>query len=280
MLRIGQVNILKYPFWIEGTMPSGPIIELNKVTVCKGDSKILRDVTLQIDEGERLVILGPNGSGKSSLIKTFIGEYRHDTTDERSFVRLMGSESWDIHEVHQAFGLVSSDVQIDFRRDMDGTDAVLSGFFGSVGTNRSQTITREMNGRAREALASVGSARLGRKLMSVMSTGEARRVIMARALVNRPEALILDEPMNGLDLTGKHLVREAMGTLVGKGKALILVTQDPSDIIPEIDRVIMIKNGRIILDDGIRALNEANLSRLFKVPVRLCHRGDRWWAWS
>lgn len=261
-------------------MPSGPLIELNRVTVRKGDSKILRAVTLHIDEGERLVILGPNGSGKSSLIKTFMGEYRHDTTDERSYVRLMGSETWDIHEVHRAFGIVSSDVQIDFRRDMDGTDAVLSGFFGSVGTNRSQTITGEMNRRARYAMAAVGSERLGKKLMSVMSTGEARRVIMARALVNRPAALILDEPMNGLDLTGKHLVREAMRTLVKRGTSMVLVTQDPSDIIPEIDRVIMIKNGRIILDDGMDALDEGNLSRLFGVPVRLCHRGDRWWAWS
>jgi iron complex transport system ATP-binding protein len=103
---------------------------------------------------------------------------------------------------------------------------------------------------------------------------------MARALVNDPEALILDEPMNGLDLTGKHIVREAMRTLAAQGKALILVTQDPSDIIPEIDRVIMIRNGRIFLDDGMEALNEKNLTSLFKVPVKLCHKGDRWWAWS
>jgi iron complex transport system ATP-binding protein len=275
-----HVNSLKYPYWIDGFVSTEPIIELHKVTVSKDDSKILKDITLQIDGGERLAILGPNGSGKSSLIKTFIGEYRHDTTDEHSYVRIMGSGLWDIHEVHRAFGLVSSDVQIDFKREMDGLEAVLSGFFGSLGTNRSQTVTREMDRRAREALASVGSQRLARKQMSVMSMGEARRVIMARALVNEPEALILDEPMNGLDLTGKHLVREAMRTLVGRGKALILVTQDPSDIIPEIDRVIMVKNGRIIIDDGIEALNEQNLTDLFKVPVRLCHRDDRWWAWS
>ena len=261
-------------------MPPEPIIELHRVTITKGDSKILRKITLHIDRGERLVILGPNGSGKSSLIKTFIGEYRHDTTDESSYVKIMGSEFWDIHEVHRAFGLVSSDVQIDFRRDMDGLEAVVSGFFGSLGTNRSQTVTREMTRKAREALASVGSERLARRSVSVMSMGEARRVIMARALVNQPEALILDEPMNGLDLTGKHLVREAMRALVGRGKALVLVTQDPSDIIPEIDRVIMVKDGRIFLDDGLEALNESNLTKLFNVPVSLCHRGDRWWAWS
>ena len=256
------------------------MIELHKVSISKGDSKILKDITLQIRTGERLVILGPNGSGKSSLIKTFTGENRHDTTDERSYVRIMGSEFWDIHEVHQAFGLVSSDVQIDFMREMDGLEAVTSGFFGSVGTNRSQTVTGEMGRRARKALASVGSEHLARKQMSVMSMGEARRVIMARALVNEPEALILDEPMNGLDLTGKHLVRDAMRSLVGHGKALILVTQDPSDIIPEIDRVIMVRNGKIFLDDGIDALNEKNLTILFKVPVKLSRLADRWYAWS
>ncbi|MCE5296136.1 MAG: molybdenum ABC transporter ATP-binding protein, partial [Euryarchaeota archaeon] len=95
-----------------------------------------------------------------------------------------------------------------------------------------------------------------------------------------PEALILDEPMNGLDLTGKHMVREAMRTLVGRGKALVLVTQDPSDIIPEIDRVIMVRNGRIFLDGGIDSLNEKNLTSLFRVPIRLEHKDGRWWAWS
>lgn len=261
-------------------MSPEPLIELHKVTISKGDSKILKDITLQIDRGERLVILGPNGSGKSSLIKTFTGEYRHDTTDERSYVRILGSELWDIHDVRRAFGLVSSDIQIDFRREIDGLEAVVSGFFGSVGTNRSQTVSRQMNRRAREALATVGSARLASRSMSVMSMGEARRVIMARALVNEPEALILDEPMNGLDLTGKHLVREAMRTLVGRGKTLILVTQDPSDIIPEIDRLIMLRNGKVFLDDGISSMNERNLTSLFKVPVRLCRQDDRWWAWS
>jgi len=261
-------------------MSSGRLIELNKVTISRDGSKILKDIDLIIEKGERLVILGPNGSGKSSLIKTFTGEYRHDTTDDRAFVKIMGSEFWDIHEVHQAFGLVSSDIQIDFRRDIEGLDVVLSGFFGSLGTNRSQTISREMKRRARKALEKVGSGRLAQRRMSVMSMGEARRVIMARALVNDPEALILDEPMNGLDLTGKYLVREAMRTLAAQGKALILVTQDPSDIIPEIDRVIMIRNGKIFLDAGIEALNEKNLTSLFKVPVRLCRQGDRWWAWS
>jgi iron complex transport system ATP-binding protein len=152
-------------------MSSERLIELNKVTISKDESKILKDIDLIIEKGERLVILGPNGSGKSSLIKTITGEYRHDTTDDRAFVKIMGSEFWDIREVHQAFGLVSSDIQIDFRREIEGLDVVLSGFFGSLGTNRSQTISREMNRKARKALENVGSEYLSRKEMSVMSMG-------------------------------------------------------------------------------------------------------------
>lgn len=261
-------------------MSSEPIVELHKATVSMGDKKILKDVSLKIDEGERVVILGPNGSGKSSLTKTMIGEYRHDTTNEDSYVRIMGTEFWDCHEVRTTFGIVSSDVQYEFKRDMDGLEAVLSGFFGSIGTNRSQSTSAGMKKKAKEALASIDSARLANKNMSVMSTGEVRRVIMARALVNDPSALILDEPMNALDLTGKHLVREAMRALAKQGKALILVTQDPSDIIPEIDRVIMIRDGRIFRDGGMEELNERNLSQLFKVPIRLAREDGRYWAWS
>ena len=120
-------------------------------------------------------------------------------------------------------------------RELDGLDAVLSGFFGSIGTNRSQTVDAAMMAKAKKALKLVGGSRLAKKDVSIMSMGEARRVLMARALVNEPEALILDEPMNNLDLTGKHAVRQAMTSIAKAGGTLVLVTQDPADVIPEMD---------------------------------------------
>ncbi|OPY32635.1 MAG: putative ABC transporter ATP-binding protein [Methanomassiliicoccales archaeon PtaU1.Bin124] len=259
---------------------TGPIIEMHKVTVGMGDVDILKNIDLTIERGERIVILGANGSGKSSLIKVMMGEYRHDTSDEASYVRIRGSDLWDMQEVRAAFGLVSSDLQVDFMREMDGLDAVLSGFFGSIGTNRSQSVDGDMEKKACKALKLVGGLRLAEKDISIMSMGEARRVLMARALVNDPEALILDEPMNNLDLTGKHAVRQAMTSIAKAGKTLILVTQDPSDIIPEMDRVIMMKGGKVFRDGGIEILDEKNLSKLFNVPVHLVKRDGRFWAWS
>lgn len=259
---------------------SEPLIEMHRASIVKGRSVILRDVDLRIEPGERIAILGPNGSGKSTLIKTMLGENRNDTSVEGSFVRIRGEEHFSLFDVRKAFGLVSGDLQYDFRRDMNAVEAVLSGFFGSIGTNRSQGPTSEMEGKAVCALSLVGSAHLAPRTMSTLSAGEARRVLMARALVNGPEALILDEPMNSLDLTGKHIVREAMRTLARSGKTLVLVTHDPSDMIPEIERVMLMKGGRIVKDGTIAELSERNLSELYGVPVRLAMVDGRYFAWS
>lgn len=259
---------------------SGPIIEMHRASVVKGRSRILSDVDLRIEQGERIAVLGPNGSGKSSLIKTMMGENRNDTSVEGSFVRIRGEEHFSLFDVRRAFGLVSGDLQYDFRRSMTAEEVVTSGFFGSIGTNRSQKLTPDMGRRAIDALASVGSARLALRTMSTLSTGEARRVLMARALVNEPEALILDEPMNSLDLTGKHIVREAMRSVARSGRTLVLVTHDPSDMIPEIERVILMKDGGVFRDGTVAELNEENLTELYGVPVRLAELDGRYFAWS
>jgi iron complex transport system ATP-binding protein len=261
-------------------MSGGPIIEMRKVRVVKGTAVLLHDVDLTISSGERLVILGPNGSGKSSLIKTIMGEHRQDTSVEGSYVKLRGMALWNLFNVRQAFGLVSADLQMDFARDMSCLDAVLSGFFGSLGTNRSQDIPPHMETLALQKLASVGSEHLASRRFHTLSTGEARRVLMARALVNSPEALILDEPMNSLDLTGKYLVRQAIRSLAKEGRALVLVTHDPSDIIPEIDRVVMVKQGTIFRDGGLELLNGEELSALYGAPIGLRNIEGRFFAWT
>ena len=260
-------------------MPGEPIIEMRKVSVSKGSATLLRDVDMTIRKGERLVILGPNGSGKSSLIKTMMGEHRHDTSVAGSYVKLRGTELWNLFDLRQAFGLVSADLQVNFSRDMACLEAVVSGFFGSVGTNRSQNIDPEMEKLAIGALEEVGSTHLAIRRYHTPSTGEARRVLMARALVNSPEALILDEPMNSLDLTGKGLVRSAIRTLAKEGRSLVLVTHDPADIVPEMDRVVMMKDGSVFRDGGLQLLNEENLSMLYDGPIGLCRIEGRYVAW-
>lgn len=260
-------------------MPGEPIIEMSKVFVSKGEAILLRNVDLAIHRGERVVILGPNGSGKSSLIKTMMGERRHDTSVPGSYVKILGSDLWNIFDVRKAFGLVSSELQVDLSRDINCLDAVLSGFFGSIGTNRSQEIDRRMEEKALEVLSAVGSGHLSTRRFHTLSTGEARRVLMARALVNSPEALILDEPMNSLDLSGKRLVRAAIRSLAKSGRSLVLVTHDPADMVPEIDRVVMMRDGTVFRDGGLELLNEENLSTLYGGPIGVRAMEGRFFAW-
>ena len=257
-----------------------PLVEMHRVSIERDGNILLKDVDLRIDRGERVAILGPNGSGKSSLVRTMVADLRHDASVSGAYVRIRGEENYSLFDVRRAFGLVSGELQNEMRRGMTAQDAVLSGLFGSIGTNRSQAIDGSMIDLAAEALRSVGSEHLACRTVNTLSMGEARRVLMARAMVNRPEALILDDPMNALDLTGKHLVSRAMRSLAASGRSLILVTHDPSDIIPEIGRIIMMHGGRVFRDGGRDILTEENLSELYGVPVRLLSADGRLWAWS
>jgi iron complex transport system ATP-binding protein len=270
---------MKYTL-MNGVLVSTPIIEMKRVAVVKDRADLLRDVDLVIERGESIVILGPNGAGKSSLIKTMVGELRHDTSMAGSYIRIRGEENFSLFDVRKAFGLVSGDLQIELSRDINVHEAVISGFFGSIGTNRSQELTMEMETAARSALSLVGSSHLSKRCLATLSTGEARRVLMARALVNQPEALILDEPMSSLDLTGRHIVRESLRALAGNGQAVVMVTHDPSDIIPEMRRVVLMKNGRVIRDGGLALLNPKDLSSLYDVPVKVERIEGRYIAWT
>lgn len=245
---------------------SQALIEMNDVFVRKEDKNILHNINLKIECGERIAILGQNGSGKSSLVKTMVGEYRRDSSTDGS-VKIYGKTLWNIFDIRKAFGIVSNEIQTDFRKDMTAEDAVLSGFFGSVGTNRSQHIDDEMRRKADSALENVCALQLKGRRLKAFSSGEMRRVIMARALVNDPEALILDEPMNSLDISGKYLVRRSIEGLVKTGHTIIMVTHDPADIGPEFERIIMIKDGTIIRDGGVDILTSENLSELYGVSV-------------
>jgi iron complex transport system ATP-binding protein len=261
-------------------MSSRSVVEMRRVRITKGSSTILHNVDLRIEQGERIVILGPNGSGKSTLIRTMTGDDRFDTSVEGAMVSIRGKEDWSLFDVRKAFGVVSGELQYQFHRDVTALEAVVSGFFGSVGTNRSQEVTDMMVDEAKRCMSLVGTLHLGNRVVSTLSTGEARRVIMARALVNRPEALILDEPMSSLDLTGKSEVRKAVSALANEGRTVIMTTHDPSDIVPEISRVIMMRGGTIFRDGDMGLLREGLLSELYGTRVHVIRTEGRYFAWT
>ena len=247
-----------------------PLIEFNRITVLKGDDhKLLDDITLNIHEGENLAILGPNGAGKSSLIKLITREYYPFDNGLGSAFKIWGQDSWDVFELRSLLGIVSNDLQFTVTRPITGQELVLSGFFSTIGLFR-ERITPKMKRRARDVIEFLEIAPLQDRRIDQMSSGEARRFLIARALVHDPKALILDEPTNSLDLHALYKFGDTLSKIARSGTSVLLVTHNLSDIIPEIKRVVLMKQGKLCHDGGKEAVLTAdNISKLFDATVEI-----------
>jgi iron complex transport system ATP-binding protein len=249
-----------------------PLLELRQVTVMRGEREALVGVDLRIDSGERVCILGPNGSGKSTLIKTLTREC-YPVAREGSSMAILGKDRWDVGELRRHLGIVSPDLLLACTGDATGRDVVLSAFFSSTRVFPHHELRPDLVARADAALARAGIAHLAERPLSVMSSGEAKRTLIARALVHEPRALLFDEPSNALDLGARAQLVQSMRDLARAGLGIVLVTHQVSEIIPEIDRVVLLSGGRVVADGAKDdVLTEARLSSLFQVPVRLFAR--------
>jgi iron complex transport system ATP-binding protein len=246
-----------------------PLLELENVTVIRGDRAALRGVSLRIEAGEHVCVLGPNGCGKSTLIKTITREC-YPLAQQGSAMRILGRERWDIFELRAHLGIVTPDLLSSCTTDSTGRDVVLSGFFSSTRIFPHHHPERDHVSRADRALSRLGIAHLADRPVLEMSSGEAKRTLIARALVHEPHTLLFDEPSNALDIAAQFQLRDTLRELARAGLAILLVTHHVSEIIPEIERVILLQEGRILADGpNERVLTEENLGRLFGVGVRL-----------
>ncbi|MGO9776807.1 MAG: ABC transporter ATP-binding protein [Terracidiphilus sp.] len=259
--------------------PEAQFLELREVNVARGERVVLHDVNLTIRAGEHVAILGPNGCGKSTLILAMSCQLYPIVTPGMR-VRIFGRERWDLTELRKHFGVVAAGVQTELPGERTavtcGLDAVIAGFFSASTLWPNLHITGEMRARAVEALERMEALHLAARLVGAMSAGEKRRILIARALVHRPRQLLLDEPSNALDLAAQRELRETLRRLAQEGTGLVLVTHHLSDILPEIERVILMRAGRIVADGPRQELlTETRLSELFYAPVRI-GRDEEW----
>ena len=258
---------------------SEPVLELINASVKKGDTTVLHGLTLTIGAGEHTAILGPNGAGKSILLRLLTHEERAMALpDEAPPVRVFGDDRWNVFELRPQLGIVSADLHQRFvggnsEGRITGLTAVVSGFIASQGILRYSSITSDMRRRAADALEKMGASHLAQRPMNEMSSGEARRVLLARALVTNPRALVLDEPTTGLDVVGRHRFMERVRAIATAGTTLILITHHVEEIIPEIGRVILLRNGRIAGDGAkMDMLTSARLSETFGGPMTVAQQ--------
>jgi len=254
-------------------------LELAAVNVARGERVVLHEVNLQIAAGEHVAILGPNGCGKSTLILAMTCQI-YPIVEPGMRVRIFGRERWDLTQLRKHFGVVVADLPGERTAVTNGLDAVTAGFFSASTLWPNLHVTPEMRERAWEALERMEATQLAEQMVGTMSAGEKRRILIARALVHRPKQLLLDEPSNALDLGAQRGLRETLRKLAQEGTGLVMVTHLLGDLLPEIERVILMSGGRIV-GDGPREelLTEERLSGLFHTPVRIGRAGEWLYSW-
>jgi iron complex transport system ATP-binding protein len=257
-----------------------PFLELEHVNVARGETTVLHEINLGVGAGEHLAILGPNGCGKSTLIKTMTCEC-YPLALEGTRVRIFGRERWDLTELKRRLGVVSAELPGRPMLRTTGRDAVLTGFFSSSTLWPNLVVTDAMRARAEGVLELVGAVGFAERPVGEMSAGQQRRVMIGRALVGSgAEMLLLDEPSNMLDLAAQQGLRGMLRRLAVQGTGILLITHHIADILPEIGRVILMREGRIVADGAKRELLRAEvLSELFGARVEVEERDGFFHAW-
>jgi iron complex transport system ATP-binding protein len=247
------------------------LIDIHNATIWRGPTRVFENLDLRIEEHERVAILGPNGSGKTTLLKT-INRELYPVVSEDSWVKILGSDNWNVWELRRHIGVVSHDLQTRYTPGTTAIEVVVSGFFSSIGVHGilANRIGDEQLAAARDTMLELGIQALADTPLRRMSTGQQRRCLLARALVHRPQTLILDEPTTGLDFAASFDYLERIRQLANSGHNIVIVTHHLNEIPPEVERVILLKEGRVAADgDKASVLTSARLSEVYEIPVRV-----------
>lgn len=245
------------------------IIDIHRATVYRGETCVFSDFSFALHEGEHAAILGPNGAGKSTLLKLLAGGVHPMPLDE-THVRLFGEELSNVWDVRKRLGLVSHDLQREYLICAEGVNVILSGYYASNDTYEYQEFSEAQVERAQAVMKELGIEALVGRRFGHLSTGEQRRFLLGRALVHDPSVLVLDEPTSGLDLKACFQYLNVLRAQIQKGKTVVLVTHHLHEIPPEVERVVLLKEGRIIADGTKTALlTDQRISDLFDCPTKL-----------
>ncbi len=261
--------------------PPPPLIEFRNITVYRGDTLALDGLSLSVPCGQHVAIIGPNGSGKSTLIRTMM-RYDHPVRRFGPVMKLFGRSDWHVQDMRKLVAIVSNEmVQSCSKSAASGRSVVLSGYYSSFELWPQHPVTARMERRGTEVLRLMRATHLRDKPINAMSTGEAKRVVIGRALVNEPKALLLDEPSNGLDIRAAIELRETLRQVAALGTSLIYVTHHLPDIVPEVSRVILLHKGRIYADGPKgKLLAGRALSRVYGMPIKVESKGGYFNCWA
>ena len=242
-------------------------LDLRNVDAWLGDRPVLHDLSLQLTLGQSATVLGPNGAGKSSLIK-LIDRSLYPIVRPNSHLRLFGSDTVNLWKLRGRLGVVSSELEQRLHRRTPVDEVVVSSFFGAMRLGRDQEPSPQQWDQARDLLDQLKLNGVRERCYGELSDGQRRRLLIARALVHQPEVLVLDEPSRALDLQACHQLLTILRSLIKGGTTVLQVTHRVDTIVPEMQRVLFLNEGRLVGDGSkTEMLRPQELSELFKTPL-------------
>ena len=248
--------------------------EARNINCYKNGFKVIKNLNLKISYSENIILIGPNGSGKSSLIEV-INRNIYPVVANNSSIKIFNKELINLWELRKRISTVTSDIKNRIDPNLQVYDLILSGLYGRFCYISNKTESDNYN--VENIMKNMDIEHLSKKKFSYLSDGEKQISLIARALINRPNILILDEPISNLDYKSKFLVIDKINELSKLNTKILCVTHDITMITKIFDRVIMLKEGEIIADgDQNKIINNKNLNMLFGIDVNVIKNNGYW----
>jgi iron complex transport system ATP-binding protein len=251
-------------------------IDLKNITLVRGETTILRDVSWQVPQGACVAILGPNGSGKSTLTRILACHYWPTHGD----VSILGGAFGETNllESRQEIRLVQAAGPYDVEPSLTAKEVVLTGFFSSI--NLYDPVTPEMEAEADRLLNLVGLSHVTTHTYATMSSGERVRSLIARALAIKPKLLLLDEPTNGLDLLAREQVLATVELMFQNDPTpptVVMITHHVEELPPATSQILLLDEGRVAASGPpAEVLRSDVLSRVYHCPLEVRHSNGRY----
>ena len=248
--------------------------EAKNINCFKNGFGVIKDLNLKIAYSENVILIGPNGSGKSTLIEV-INRNTYPVIANDSKLKIFDKELINLWELRKRISTVNNDIKNRINPNLQVFDLILSGLYGKYCYISNKSAQDNYN--VESLMENMNISSLSKKYFSYLSEGEKQISLIARALINEPDILILDEPIANLDYKSKFFVIDKINELSKLDTKILCVTHDISTITKIYDRVIMLKDGKIIADgDQNKVINSENLNKLYGIQVEVTNNNGLW----
>ena len=249
---------------------------LKNINVYIDQKKILSDININLRYGENILILGPNGSGKSTFLKLLNRSIYPITSNQSSF-KLFNKENINIWNLRKRIGFLFKEMEERVNKGVKLYDLISSGFSGTFNTGYSDKLSERKKIKINNLIIEWDLSNIIYNEFQSLSDGQKRRALLARALVYEPKLLVLDEPFCNLDIKSNFILNQKLIKLMDQSVNILYVTHSLESILPKTNRVILIKEGKILKDGSpYELINTKILSDLFNISIKVIEQEGYW----